>query len=253
MLVIYPYKPASKSARALADAMNVPLVGRDIQMLTGGPQHTVVNWGAGQPPAAITSCRVLNKPEAILKAVNKLSAFQALQAANVRTVPYTTSQADAQLWLKGNFKVCARTVLEGKDGEGLVLLEGVKTDWFGRPLPLPSASVYTKFIPASAEYRVNVCGDRTMGVQKKVPTGDNPNHDIKTGGNGYGFRLLNENEIPTGIRPLARAAITALGLDFGGVDVLVGLDGNAYVLEVNTAPELTPSMVTAYANKLKTL
>jgi glutathione synthase/RimK-type ligase-like ATP-grasp enzyme len=253
MLLIYPYKTASKSAKALADAMNVPLIGRDIQLINGKPSITVVNWGSGEPPAAVNACRVLNKPAAVNIAVNKLSTFNTLQAANVRTVPWSSNQADAQLWLKGGFKVCARTKVEGKDGDGLILLEGHKTDWFGRPLPLPAAPVYTKFIGAQAEYRVNVCGNRTMGVQKKVPTGDNPNHDIKTGGNGYGFRLLAENEIPTGIRPVARAAITALGLDFGGVDVIVGVDGNVYVLEVNTAPELTPAMVTAYAAKLKVM
>lgn len=253
MIIVHPYKTASKSARALADALDVPLNGRDMQLMTGRQSITVVNWGCGNPPGAIKACRVLNKPEAICKAVNKLTTFQTLKAANVRTVPWTTGEADALLWLKGGFKVCARTALEGKDGEGLLLLEGVKTDWFGRPLPLPKASVYTKFVPSQAEYRVNVCGNRTMGVQKKVPTTNNANADIKTGGNGYGFRLLSDGEIPHGIRPLARDAIAALGLDFGGVDVLVGVDGTPYILECNSAPELTPSMVTAYAAKLKVM
>jgi glutathione synthase/RimK-type ligase-like ATP-grasp enzyme len=117
---------------------------------------------------------------------------------------------------------------------------------------MPKAKLYTKFVKAKAEYRINICNNRTVGVQLKVQANGEKikNEDIKTGGNGYGFRLLAEHEIPKGIRPVARAAIAALGLDFGGVDLILTVDGRALVLEVNTAPELTPAMVTAYANAL---
>lgn len=254
MKYIYPYKTASKSARALATAMNAPLLGYDINLVRGGQDKTVINWGSGELPETVRSCKVINKEAAIRVAVNKLATFRALQQAGVRTPEWSQSSSMADTWLKQGHKVVARVELEGRDGSGLALLDGkAKTDWFGRPLPVPVAPLYTKFIQARSEYRINVCNNQTMGVQLKVPTTNNANPDIKTGGNGYAFRLLNDNEIPTGIRPVARAAITALGLDFGGVDLIVGLDGTAYVLEVNTAPELTPAMVTAYSNMLRTM
>lgn len=248
MKYIYPYKPASKSANALAEAMGIPVIGKDILLVKGGPNITIINWGNGELSGPSEQCRIINKPDAVNRAINKLAAFQALQASSVPTVDWTTNMAVANSWLASHTKVVARTQLEGKDGSGLVLVG--PTDGWTAPV-IPVAPLYTKFVSASAEYRINVCGNRTMGVQLKVPINDNHNKEIKTGGNGYGFRLLNSGEIPHGIRPVARAAIAALGLDFGGVDLIVGVDGNPYVLEVNTAPELTPSMVSAYADKLK--
>lgn len=251
---ILPYKSASKSANALAEAMGVPLLGVDMKLLKGGPNKMIINWGKGDVDSTIRACgRIINKPEAICIATNKIKTFELLKSRNVSTPEFTTSKSVAQSWLNAGHKVCIRTTVEGKDGEGLHLADGTRTDWFGRPLPLPDAPLYTKLIKAKAEYRINVCNDRTMGVQLKVPTGANPHAIIKTGGNGYGFRLLAEGEIPTGIRPVARDAIRGLGLDFGGVDLIVGVDGRAYVLEVNTAPELTPAMVTAYANMFSSM
>lgn len=251
MRYVYPYKTGSKSARQVAEAMGAPRVRVDIEIMTPNPNYTVINWGSGDLPAAIRGCRVINKAEAVNRAVNKQRTFEALKAANVPTPDWTSDRAVAQGWADQGTPLVARTKLEGKDGDGIILLKELRTDWFGRTLTLPDAKIYTKFIQAREEYRVNVCTGRTVGVQKKVPIGNNPNNDIKTGGNGYGFHLLAESEIPHGIRPVARAAVAALGLDFGGVDLIVGVDGNAYVLEVNTAPELTPSMVAGYAARLQ--
>lgn len=249
MKYILPYKAASKSANLLADEMGIDIIGKHVELNRVRPGTVIINWGKGEIGPQYAGVRVINKPEAICRAVNKRTTFDALRNARVPHPEWTTEKRVAGDWLNRG-KVCARTTLEGKDGEGLILLKEHKTDWFGRALPLPDAPIYTKFIPARAEYRINVCNDTTVGVQLKVPQGNNPNHDIKTGGNGYGFRLLNENEIPRGIRPVARAAIAALGLDFGGVDLIVGADGNPYILEVNSAPELTPAMVKAYAREL---
>lgn len=250
MKYILPYKTASKSAQLLSDETGYPILGRDIDIMRGKPSITIINWGKGEIGPEHRKCRVINKPEAICKAVSKITTLNALKTAGVPTPEWTTSKITAIGWLASGTGICARTTVEGKDGEGLVL---IKTAGEGLLNGVPQAPLYTKFVKARNEYRINVCNGRTMGVQLKVPTGNNPNHDIKTGGNGYGFRLLSDHEIPNGIRPVARAAITALGLDFGGVDLIVGMDGNAYVLEVNTAPELTPSMVTAYSNMFRSM
>lgn len=247
---ILPYKTASKSANDLAEALDWPVIGKDVNLVRVKPSYTIVNWGKGVIDPMYSGCRVINKPEAICRAVNKLSCFTQLKARNVPTVEWTTSRTEAAAWLASRTKVCARTEVEGRDGSGLTLVG--PTDGWTAPV-LPIAPLYTKFVNARAEYRINVCNDRTVGVQLKVPTRDNANPDIKTGGNGYGFRLLAESEIPHGIRPVARDAIRALGLDFGGVDLINTTDGRVLVLEVNTAPELTPAMVTAYANSLRSI
>jgi len=44
--------------------------------------------------------------------------------------------------------------------------------------------------------------------------------------------------IPEGVQDLARRTLTAIGYNFGSVDVIEDRDGNYYVLEINSAPLL---------------
>jgi hypothetical protein len=52
-------------------------------------------------------------------------------------------------------------------------------------------------------------------------------------------------------RKLAAAAVTALGLDFGAVDMGIKADGSLCVLEVNRAPGLEGGTTEAYANAIE--
>jgi glutathione synthase/RimK-type ligase-like ATP-grasp enzyme len=241
------YNTRSEGANAIADALGIDMLGRDIDILKFKPNTTIINWGCGGASYP-EHVRVINKGEAISRAVNKLETFKALEKNDVNHPDWTTSYVVAASWIARGFKVCARMRLEGKDGEGLILCTKLTE------LPR-DAKAYTKFVKASAEYRINVCNDTTMGVQLKVQAkGEKIKcNDIRTGGNGYGFELLDEADIPKGIRPVARAAVSAVGLDFGGVDLIVAMDGTPYVLEVNTAPELTPAMVKKYASELASM
>lgn len=243
MDLINAYKVQSKSAKALAKQMGVVLNNEYLTLMKGAEGINVINWGDGDFNVPnMNKCKVFNKPEAIRIAVNKMKTFDKLDAADVPTPDWTTNKDVVQSWLQHHFTVVARTRLEGRDGEGIVLVKPGDS--------IPDAKIYTKFIPNCTEYRVNVAFDKTMGVQKKVPVpGATHNHMIKTTGGGYGLHLLSESEIPHGLRPVAKAAVKALGLDFGGVDMIRTTNGQVYVLEVNTAPELTPSMVVAYAKE----
>jgi D-alanine-D-alanine ligase-like ATP-grasp enzyme len=48
-------------------------------------------------------------------------------------------------------------------------------------------------------------------------------------------------------------AVVALGLDFGAVDLLIGDDGQTYVLEVNTAPACSPMTAACYIGAFQRL
>lgn len=245
MHLIHAYNKFSKSARALADKMKLPLDGEIIELVKGSEGTKVINWGHGDfLIPGIEKLSILNKPEAIRIAVNKLHSFKKLAEANVSIPRWSIDRIYAQAWLQLGHTIIARTRLDGRDGEGIIVVKP------GDDVPV--AKLYTVFIPNCTEYRVNVFKDRTVGVQKKVPVpGKEHNHMIKTTGGGYGFHLLSADDVPNGIRPVARAAVAALGLDFGGVDLIKDAQGNVYVLEVNTAPELTPSMVDGYAAKFQ--
>jgi glutathione synthase/RimK-type ligase-like ATP-grasp enzyme len=243
-MFIYPYKTGSKSAALLAEALDVPRIAHRNSRFRGGLDKTVINWGSGELPYEVRRSRVINKEASVSACVNKIATFFALQRARVPTVEWTTDYNIARAWLTQGHRVCVRTEVEGRDGAGLTIID--------RNQVLPRAPLYTKFVRADQEYRVNVCFDETMGVQIKVPTGARSNPDIKTTGGGYGFRLLGADEIRTGLRPVARSAIAALGLDFGGVDI-IRQGNNYYVLEVNSAPELTPEVCRRFARKFRSV
>jgi carbamoylphosphate synthase large subunit len=98
---------------------------------------------------------------------------------------------------------------------------------------------FSQYISVRTEYRVWVFQDECIGTYEKVMTRPT---DFKYIGrnfrNGFEFRRVgNINSI----RYLGAMALRAIGLDFGAVDILVGMDEQEYVLEVNTAPGVLAS------------
>jgi hypothetical protein len=107
----------------------------------------------------------------------------------------------------------------------------------------------TKPINKVREYRVHVFNDKTLGVYQKEP--NNPEEKIYKSHNCR-FRRVNievEIDLIRGVRPMARAAVRALGLVYGGVDVLVTQDSSIYVNEVNSSPSLNSPNTIRWANE----
>lgn len=99
------------------------------------------------------------------------------------------------------------------------------------------AEYFTEYIPIKSELRTWVFRGSHCATYRKVMARP---HEYKKVGwnykNGFVFDLIHTDEIPRGAVEEAMKSIRALSLDFGAVDILQGLDGNFYVLEVNTAP-----------------
>lgn len=74
-MILYPYKPASESSKALADALGIKRVSHKNSRFKGGEDKTVINWGASQLPDEIKKCNVINKSEAVAIASDKLKFF----------------------------------------------------------------------------------------------------------------------------------------------------------------------------------
>lgn len=190
----------------------------------------VINWGSTLPLNALT---VVNRPEAVALAVDKLDTLRVLFEMGV-SVPMFTAHAERmdrdKLWL-------ARTKLRSSGGEGIIVIRPGDA--------VPEAPLYVQYIPKLLEYRVHVfnqLGGSTTYVQQKLrrneteQTADQKllrNHE-----NGWVFAQP-VGDIPAAVCTEAVAAVEYLGLQFGAVDVVVGRDdGKAYVLEVNTSPGL---------------
>lgn len=99
------------------------------------------------------------------------------------------------------------------------------------------AQFFTQYIPRDTEYRVYVYRKLHGATYKKVMRHPELYKYIGCSyRNGFAFELCREGEIPRDAVELAKASVSALGLDFGAVDILKGKDGHFYTLEVNTAP-----------------
>src|SRR5574342_560405 len=118
---IYSHNKASESANALKESLNIRKIKKENSKFKGGANKLVINWGSSAPPEAVLACNVLNHPDAVRKAVNKLQAFQIL-SEEVDIPEWTESQQEASKWLAEGCTVVVRTVVNGHGGEGIVLV-----------------------------------------------------------------------------------------------------------------------------------
>lgn len=248
--VIYPYKLASRSGNALRDALNGHKVRPD-----GNYRYRegdiIINWGNGTRPVWASNDaydNILNVPELVSVASNKLKTFRLFSQEEVPTLEWTEDVDVARAWLGEGNSVYARTVLQGHSGEGIVIVRPGGT--------LPRAPLYTKAIQNDGEYRVHVFQGRVIDYRKKSrQEGDEPNEDqsaIRTLGTGWVYRRDNLRRLER-IEQLAVQAMEALGLDFGAVDIIKKPDGSVYVLEINTAIGLEERTLDVYTEAFNSL
>lgn len=98
------------------------------------------------------------------------------------------------------------------------------------------ARFFTNYVPRETEYRVWTY--RRMHLATYVKVMRHPEQYRFMGcsfRNGYAFELVNSENVPRGAVEAAAASVSAIGLDFGAVDILKGKDGRFYVLEINSA------------------
>jgi glutathione synthase/RimK-type ligase-like ATP-grasp enzyme len=190
----------------------------------------------------------LNPPEAVQEAANKLLTLQALTEAEVPTLEYTTHYDEMLHWLNNGEKVIARTMLRASSGRGIEVLH--QDDDFALVAPL-----YTRYFKGYDEYRVHVFGLSVFDVQQKRRRQDFDEVDnvVRSYERGWVFCRA-EVAPPDCVLDAATDAVSALGLDFGAVDVKYNRHHDrCAVLEVNTAPGLQGSTLGVYADALSQL
>lgn len=109
---------------------------------------------------------------------------------------------------------------------------------------------YTEYIPNTREYRIHVFQGEVIRIQGKYLDfpDQHTNPYVKNHGQGYRFRAP-DRQLNSDRLEAATAAVDALGLDFGAVDLLIGEDRLCYVLEVNSAPACSPLTAQAYVRR----
>lgn len=251
MIIVFPYKNGSKSVGALKQQGVGVEIKREGSRFKGSRHKKVVNWGSSSLPPEVAKCNVLNKPEAVTIAGNKLDFFRRMaETGNADLcVPFTTEPDVVARWLLDRKEVVARTRLTGHSGEGIVLFKA------GTAVPL--APLYTQYVPKKQEYRVHVFQGNVIDIQRKarkteVPDGD-VNWKIRNLAGGFIYaRDFAPEDVPAGLELFATTAVEACGLDFGAVDIIHNQQqGRCYVLEVNTAPGLQGQTLDAYVAALR--
>lgn len=242
---IFSHNPGSRGAGALAAAMRIRRVKHTGSRVRATPQDTLINWGhAGAFPDHVSRAgRVLNRPNAVAVAANKRTFFNHV-GAGCRLVPNTTDRGVAAGW---GTKVVVRHVLNGHSGEGIEIVEpGVD---------IPVAPCYTKYIVKESEWRIHIVAGQVIDAVRKIRDPDHvgePNWAVRSHANGFIFARNSGTPSEDVVRQ-AVAAMEAVGLDFGAVDVMVSKPTRtnperlAYVLEINTAPGLEGQTVESYA------
>ncbi len=212
----------------------------------------LVNWGSSQDIHTVKDCgRAMNFAQNVGFAANKLTAFQLMTDAKVKTVDWTALEERVLQWCLDGCTVVVRNKLTGHSGDGIFILEPDKCATL-LDVQNYKAPLYTKYIFKEKEFRVHVVGDNVIDTQRKIRDPEREVITWKVRSHQNGFIYTRNNVKSCNVRDeLATAAIHALDLDFGAVDIIQDKEGIYYVLEVNTAPGLEGQTIERYAEAFR--
>lgn len=244
---LVPYKKGSASVRLLRSSLPGSRIVRvDSSTYTPKKKHLIVNWGNSSKFYFNPTGKVLNPPEAVAKASNKLTAFEAFKEFGLSIPEFTTDLITANTWVEDGHIVVARYLLNSSSGKGIKLF---KPGEFIRIIDESVAPLYVKYKKKRKEFRIHVFQGKVIDVQqKRKRQGVEADTFIRNHDNGWVF-CREGVVLPGDASELAIKGVECLGLDFGAVDVIYNEhEDKSYLLEVNTAPGLEGTTLNNYVN-----
>ncbi len=240
MFKVLPFKPDSTGAKILVDNLPGELLDPRANRVRPTSANPIINWGCGWSSHQVSA----NQPSAICNAVNKLRAFELFRDHDVPHPSHTRLRATALKWLQQGHRVYARETMEGERGRGITVVESGGE--------LPDVGTFVKGFLTHREFRIHVAFGKTIEVnEKKRRNGTNPDPFVRSSSD-WVFCVYNLAVYPDTIMDAAVGAVSALGLDFGGVDLAINSDNEVCVFEVNTAPWINrESSTNAYCNAFR--
>jgi glutathione synthase/RimK-type ligase-like ATP-grasp enzyme len=205
-----------------------------------GDISTIFRWGCTSDfPEGVEreGLTVINRSKAIHQVNDKVSFRQKLQEHSDETgnllAPKTYFRADdidvdsyplvvrPKTHSRGKHLYVANNVAELREA-----IRRCGNGWYAGEL-----------INKTREYRIFVAQGRVACVAEKTP--GNPKDVAWNVAKGGRFDNVSWDEWPLKAIRVSLEAFSLCDLDFGGVDVMIDEDNNAYVLEINSAPSLT--------------
>lgn len=248
---MFSYHQASEGARELKAAINIPMIKHKGSTFRGSPDKVILNWGATTDrliSPEILKCRIINRPELVDLAVDKVKTFEKFQEHNVSCPEFTVNKNTAIQWCEQGNMVFARTMLRAHSGKGIHIMDPDHPDTWE-----VNATLFVKYIKKQFEYRIHVMNGQVIDTQRKglrdeLKGDPNVNFKIRNLANGFIYVRNDGHVVPELAKSVGIAAVASLGLDFGAADVIWNAQSNrAYALEVNSAPGLSGTTVTNYA------
>jgi glutathione synthase/RimK-type ligase-like ATP-grasp enzyme len=232
----------STTGQALVDALKEKNIDINGGMKDPGKVPILIRWGSLLGVASNPG-KVINSKTAIAKASNKEAALE-IFGQNGISIPKTMN---ARQVTTSDFPVLGRKVHHIAGNDIILCLQ--KKDL--AVAVQNGCTHFTKYIPTATEFRLHVWGDQVIKISEKVLTEPERNKDpwIRNFDEGYTF-MSPKTKLSGQAKGMAVDAVACLGLNFGAVDMILGDDGLAYVLEVNSAPGLIDSSVDCYVNKM---
>jgi glutathione synthase/RimK-type ligase-like ATP-grasp enzyme len=237
---VYPYKQGSKSAKLLATILGGKVLKREGSSYNPKEGHVIINWGSSHVPS-FGPATVLNKDVTV--AHNKLTSFVKLKEGGVNVPEFWTDRNSIP---SDCYPIVCRSILTGHSGDGITIAANQEA--------LVSCPLYVKYIKKVSEYRVHVYNGNAFFIQRKAKKSGvtNPNWQVRNLEGGFAFVECDSSSVPPQVLEQSIMACQALGLDFGGVDVIWNANmSKAFVLEVNTACGLEERTANKYADVFK--
>ena len=170
-------------------------------------------------------------------AVQGSDQLQRLKDADINVPDFTLDPETAAFWVAKGLMVFGRldNHTQGKD-----ILGPTQAEFYNR-------DYWVKMIPnITEEWRIHVVGERSVARGKKIFTG-RASVPPCVRSRRRGWTMIHNVEPSQALRQAARAAVVALGYNFGAVDLVLTDKSEVFVLEVNKQPGLDNYTANSYA------
>lgn len=251
-IYLLPWRTGSRSAKAIAQGFGVRRIRWHNSRFKGSPEKTVINWGSSRTPPQVNQACVINHSYYVRSCVDKLEFFQKFSEGDdaPRLIEYTSSLKEALKWHMDGTMVFARTDVSGHSGSGIVILSDENIS------ELKDCTLFTKYFKKKHEFRIHIMNGEVIFKQQKKLRNDL----IGTGKDKFyirnydsGFVFANQDiDVPEDVITQAMKAYKKSKLHFCAVDILYNeYYKQARVCEINTAPGVEGSCLTAYIEGFK--
>jgi len=197
-----------------------------------------IRWGTREEMPTNKGTIVYNTAKAIKNATNKKLSREIFIENNVQCPQLVTPQN----FNTNMLPIIARPFVHSK-GRNFVTLN-TRTEFINHYRSNRNRWYYSEFVDKDREFRIHAGHGKALAVMEKVRPSDDKIAWNRAQNDTDPFTYIQWSQVDTQnlkcVIDVALQAISSLGLDFGGVDVMYK-DGQAWVLEVNTSPTLNTS------------